>query len=77
MFYDKKQITAYDSSSFHWVLTSLQSMGWANRMLPLLQFLQAHPMNTVKPVLETTCIKQSTALRDHCSDKTPLLISTT
>ena len=28
---------------------------------------------TVKPVLETTCIKQSTALRDHCFDATPLL----
>ena len=23
---------------------------------------------TVKPVLQATCIKQSTALRDHCSD---------
>ena len=23
---------------------------------------------TVEPVLETTCIKQSTAFRDHCSD---------
>ena len=28
---------------------------------------------TVKPVLETTCIKQS---RDYCSDATPLLQST-
>ena len=28
---------------------------------------------TVQPVLETTCIKQSTALRDQCSDTTPLL----
>ena len=28
---------------------------------------------TVKPVLETTCIKQSTAARDHCSETTPLL----
>ena len=25
-------------------------------------------------MLETTCIKQSTALRDHCSDNTPLLL---
>ena len=24
--------------------------------------------NTVKPVLETTCIKRPPALRDHCSD---------
>ena len=31
---------------------------------------------TVKPVLETTRFKQSTALRDHCSDTTPLLKST-
>ena len=30
----------------------------------------------VKPTLETTCIKQSTALRDHSSDTTPLLKST-
>ena len=30
-------------------------------------------LNIVKPVLEPTCIKQSTALRDHCSDKTSLL----
>ena len=29
----------------------------------------------VKPVLETTCIKPSSALRDHCSDTTPLLNS--
>ena len=28
---------------------------------------------TVKPVLETTCIKQSTALRDHCPDTIALL----
>ena len=27
----------------------------------------------VKPVLETTCIKQSTALKDHCYGTTPLL----
>ena len=32
--------------------------------------------DTVKPVLKTTCIKQSTALRDHYSDTTPLLKST-
>ena len=31
---------------------------------------------TVKLVLETTCIKQSTALRGHCSDTTPRLKST-
>ena len=29
--------------------------------------------NTVKPVLETTFIKQSTALRDHCPHTTALL----
>ena len=29
----------------------------------------------VRPVLETTCIRQSTAVRDHCSDTTPLLKS--
>ena len=29
--------------------------------------------NTVKPVLETTCIKRPPALRDHCSDTTTLL----
>ena len=29
--------------------------------------------NTLKPVLETTCIKQSTALRDHRYDTNPLL----
>ena len=28
---------------------------------------------TGKPVLETTCIKRSPALRDHCSDTTHLL----
>ena len=33
-------------------------------------------ITTVKPVLETTCIKQSTALRDHCSSTTTLLKST-
>ena len=27
----------------------------------------------VKSVLETSCIKQSIALRDHCFDTTPLL----
>ena len=32
--------------------------------------------NTVKVLLKTTYIKQSTALRDHCSDTTPLLKST-
>ena len=31
---------------------------------------------TVKPVSETTCIKQTTAVRDHCSETTPLLKST-
>ena len=31
--------------------------------------------NTVKPVLETSCIKQYPALRDHCSDTTFLLKS--
>ena len=31
---------------------------------------------TVKPVLENTCIRQSTALSDHCSDTTALLNST-
>ena len=30
---------------------------------------------TVKLVLEPTCIKQSTALKDHCSDTTPPLNS--
>ena len=30
---------------------------------------------TVKPVLETTCIKRPYALRDHCSDTTTLLKS--
>ena len=28
---------------------------------------------TVKPVLETTCIKRPPALRDHCSDTTTVL----
>ena len=31
---------------------------------------------TVKPVLETTCIKRPPALRDHCCDRTTLLKST-
>ena len=31
---------------------------------------------TVKPVLETTCIKRPPALRDHLSDATTLLKST-
>ena len=31
---------------------------------------------TVKPVLETTCIEQSPALRDQCSDTALLLEST-
>ena len=31
---------------------------------------------TVKPVLETTCIKRPPALRDHCSDIKALLKST-
>ena len=30
---------------------------------------------TVKPLLETTCIKRLPALRDHCSDTTTLLKS--
>ena len=29
--------------------------------------------STVKPLLETTCIKRPPALRDHCSDTTTLL----
>ena len=33
-------------------------------------------ISTVKPLLETTCIKQSTALRDPCSDTTAFLNST-
>ena len=33
-------------------------------------------VNTVKPVLETTCIKRPSALRDHCSDIPNLLKST-
>ena len=33
-------------------------------------------LNTVKPVLETTCIKRLTALRDHYTDTTALLKST-
>ena len=32
--------------------------------------------NTVKPVLETTCIKRPSALRDHNSDKTTFHEST-
>ena len=32
--------------------------------------------NTVKPVLETCCIKRPPALRDYCSDTTGLLKST-
>ena len=32
--------------------------------------------STVEPVLETTCIKQSTALKDHTYDTTTLLKST-
>ena len=28
-------------------------------------------LSTVRPVLETTSIQQSTALRDHCSDTNP------
>ena len=35
-----------------------------------------HICYTVKPVLETTCIKQPTALRDHFSDTAPLPKST-
>ena len=30
---------------------------------------------TIKPVLETTCIRRPPALRDHCSDTTTLLKS--
>ena len=41
-----------------------------------LKGLLSKDINTVEPVIETTCIKQSTALRDLCSDKTPLLILT-
>ena len=33
-------------------------------------------LGTVKPVLETTCIKIPPALRDHCSDTPTLLKST-
>ena len=33
-------------------------------------------VSTVKPVLETTCIKRTPALRDHCSDTATLLEST-
>ena len=32
-------------------------------------------MNTVKPVLETICIKRPPALRDHCSDTTTTFIT--
>ena len=32
--------------------------------------------STVKPVLETTCIRRPPALRDQCSDTTSLLKST-
>ena len=34
---------------------------------------RSNHFNTVKPVLETTCIKRPPALRDHCSDTTTLL----
>ena len=33
-------------------------------------------LHTVKPVLETTCIKRPPALRDQCSDTAPLRKST-
>ena len=33
-------------------------------------------LHAIKPVLETTYIKQSPVLRDHCSDTTPRLKST-
>ena len=33
-------------------------------------------VNTVKPMLETTCIKRPPALRDHGSDTTTLFKST-
>ena len=37
--------------------------------------LFARKKTTVKPVLETPCIKRPPALRDHCSDTTTLLKS--
>ena len=37
---------------------------------------RAMSSNTVKPVLETTCIKRTPALRDHCSDTATVLKST-
>ena len=40
-------------------------------------FSQCFPqLYTVKPVLETTCIKGPSAVRDHCSDTATLLKST-
>ena len=35
-----------------------------------------HLQNTVKPVLEATCIKRPSALTDHCYDTTTLPKST-
>ena len=32
--------------------------------------------DTVKPLLETSYVKRPPALKDHCSDTTPLLKST-
>ena len=41
-------------------------------MKKMLKIINVCPtaLNTVKPVLETTCIKRPPALRDHCSDTT-------
>ena len=37
--------------------------------------MKSKTYNTVEPVLETTCIKQTPVLKDHCCDTTPLLKS--
>ena len=46
------------------------------RFQPISPLFHKAIISTVKPVIETTCIKQSTAVRDHCSDTTLFLKST-
>ena len=58
------------------IISAASCVSMASLMAIIAACTMKKRMYTVKPVLETTCIKRPPALRDHCSDTTTLFKST-
>ena len=79
-----KSICRSDQALKVWIIQSFSGFNICKgtfrhlcKLLPQISLCnpRLHFTTTVKPVLETTCIKRPPALRDHCSDTTTLLKS--